>query len=87
MRSIRFASHISDHVREGRLNSIQNVKDDVASALKAAARIILKRPLITWWLVVCASMMLYLLNGKMPTFDVLCHTYRLDQLSAGLWVH
>lgn len=87
MRSIRFAAHISDHVREGRLNSIQNVKDDVASVLKPAARIILKRPLITWWLVACASMILYLLNGKMPTFDVLCHIYRLDQLSAGLWVH
>lgn len=85
--SIRFASHISSHVRGGKQNSIQNVKNDVASVLKTVARIILKHPLITWWLVACASMMLYLLNGKMPTFDVLCHTDRLDQLSAGLWVH
>lgn len=40
----------------------------MASALKAAARVILKHPLITWWLVACASMMLYPLNGKMPIY-------------------
>lgn len=85
--SIRFASHIPSHMREVRQGSIKNVKNDVASGLKTVEGIILKHPLITWWLVACASMMLYLLNGKIATFDILCHADRLNQLSEGLWVH
>ena len=81
------ASHIPSYVREGKQNSIQNAENSVASTLKTVTGIILKHPLVTWWLVACASMLLYLLNGRIATYDILCHTDRLNQLAAGLWAH